>query len=85
MHWLERAFHEDDAMNQIILNDDQVKAVQAATGAVELRDQQGKLVGYIARPPSEEEIVEAQGRLTSQGPWHTTAQVMDHLDSLEQG
>ena len=76
------AFPEDDAMNQIILNDDQVKAVQAATGAVELRDQQGKLVGYIARPPGDEELAEAKRRLSSQGPWHTTAQVMDHLDSL---
>jgi hypothetical protein len=72
-------------MNQIILNDDQVKAVQAATGVVEFRDQHGKLVGYFARPPSNEEIAEAQARLNSQGPWHTTAQVMDHLDSLEKG
>lgn len=76
---------EDDTMSQIILNDDQVKAIQAATDAVELRDQQGKLVGYIAPPPSDEEIAEAQRRLNSAGPWHTTSQVLDHLDSLEQG
>ena len=72
-------------MTQIILSDDQVQVVKGASNAVELRDGQGNLVGYVARPPSDEEIAEAKQRLESDGRWHTTEQVLKHLDSLEQG
>ena len=72
-------------MIQIILNEDQLKAVQDAAGSVELRDQRGRIVGYVSRPPSAAVIAEARRRLTSEGPWYTTQQVLDHLQSLEQG
>jgi len=72
-------------MIQIILNDDQLKAVQDAAGSVELRDQRGRIVGYVSRPPSATVIAEARRRLDSEGPWYTTQQVLDHLQSLEQG
>jgi hypothetical protein len=70
-------------MTQIILTDDQVSALQFAAGTVEVRDGRGALLGYIARPPSDAEIAEATRRLASDGPWYTTQQVLDHLDSLE--
>lgn len=70
-------------MTEIILSADQIQAVVGATDAVELRDGQGKLLGYVARPPSETEISEAKRRLESDGPWHTTEQVLKHLDSQE--
>ncbi len=69
-------------MAHIILTDDQVRAVQIATGTVEVRDQRGALLGYLSRPPSDAEIAEARRRLRSEGPWYTTQQVLDHLDSL---
>jgi hypothetical protein len=72
-------------MIQIILSDEQARAVQDAAEGVELRDERGKLVGYISRPPSNAEISAAKQRLKSDGPWYTTQQVLDHLQSLEQG
>ena len=72
-------------MTQIVLSDDQAQTVQAATGAVEIRDRRGKLLGYVAPPPNDAEIAEAKRRLASDGPWYTTQQVMEHLKSLEQG
>ena len=72
-------------MTQIVLSDDQAKAVQTATGVVEVRDRQGNLLGYVSPPPSDAEIAEARRRLESDGPWYTTEQVMGHLKSLEQG
>ena len=72
-------------MTQIVLSDDQAKAVQAAVGAVEVRDRHGNLLGYVSPPPSDAEIAEARRRLESDGPWYSTEQVMGHLKSLEQG
>ena len=72
-------------MTQIVLSDDQAKAVQGAAGVVELRDRHGNLLGYVSPPPSDAEITEARRRLESDGPWYTTEQVTDHLKSLEQG
>lgn len=71
-------------MIKIVLNDDQAKAVEEAAGPVELRDQRGGLVGYVSRPPSNQEIEDAKRRLSSSGPWYTTEQVLSHLQSLEQ-
>jgi hypothetical protein len=72
-------------MRQIVLSDDQARAVQAAAGPVEVRDRHGNLLGYVSPSPSDAEIAEARRRLASDGPWYTTGQVMDHLKSLEQG
>jgi hypothetical protein len=72
-------------MIQVVLNNDQAKAVQQAGGTVELRDLQGMLLGYVSPPPTEAEIAEAKRRLESDGPWYNTEQVMDHLRSTEQG
>ena len=72
-------------MVQIILTDDQVHAIHVATGTVEVRDQRGELLGYLSRPPSDSELAVAARRLKSNGPWHTTKEVLSHLDSLEAG
>jgi len=71
-------------MIRIILTDEQVKAAQQSTETVELLDQHGQLVGYVSRPPEASVIAEAIRRLNSDGPWHTTPQVIQHLESLEQ-
>jgi hypothetical protein len=72
-------------MIQIILNDDQAGVVQRALNPVELRNGQGRLIGYVSPPPSSAIVAEAKRRANSVGPWHTTQQVLDHLTSLEQG
>ncbi len=76
---------EPTRMTQIVLNDDQLNAVRAAKDAVALRDAQGNLIGYISPPPSQEVIAEAKRRLHSSGPWFSTKEVLEHLNSLEQG
>ena len=67
-----------------MLSQDQVQAVNAASDLVILRDEQGNLLGYVARTISQERIDRAKNRLSSQGPWHTTEQVLSHLDSGQQ-
>ena len=73
-------------MSQVILNHDQASAVRSTSGIVEILDESGILVGYVARPPliTPEEIAEAERRAASSGPWHTTAEVLDHLRALGQ-
>lgn len=71
-------------MIRITLNDEQAKAAQQSTEVVELLDQRGQLVGYVSRPPQASVIAEAKRRLNSDGPWYTTPQVIQHLESLEQ-
>jgi hypothetical protein len=72
-------------MIQIILNDEQARLAQAAPESIELRDQRGQLVGYVARPLDADVIAVAKLRANSAGPWFTTQQVLDHLQSLGQG
>ena len=73
-------------MTQIILNDDQVQSVRQATDTVELCDQSGVPLGFVARKvmATPEEIAEALRRLASPGPWHTTEQFVARLRALEQ-
>ncbi len=69
-------------MTQIILNDDQAEVMRKAAGAVKVCNRSGELLGYFSRPPTS---AEARLRLDSQGPWYTTQQVIEHLDSLGAG
>ncbi len=78
------SIRENPSVTHIILNDDQVKAVQAAATGVELRDAEGHVVGYVAKPASKDVVAEAKRRLNSDGPWHTTQEVLDSLNALEQ-
>jgi hypothetical protein len=68
-------------MTQIILNDDQVRTLREATDTVQVCDKSGIPIGYLARSTkaTPEEIAEARRRLSSDGPWRTTAEVLDRL------
>jgi hypothetical protein len=70
-------------MTQIFLNDDQINAFRQATDAVELRDPAGAFLGYITRRllATPREIAEARERLNSQGPWHTTAEMLNRVQA----
>jgi hypothetical protein len=70
-------------MMQIVLSDEQAQAIRNATGPVELRDQEGKLLGHVPRPFTSERIADARRRAESDGPWYTTQQVLEHLASLD--
>lgn len=43
-------------MAEVVLPDEQARAVQAANGAVEVRDRRGNLLGYVATLPSAAEL-----------------------------
>ena len=71
-------------MPQIILNDEQMKVLAEAKRQIEVRDSDGRLVGYLQFVGfTQAEIEEAKRRLASDEPRYTTAQVLAHLRSLE--
>jgi len=72
-------------MIRVVLNNEQASVAENAAGAVELHNPQGRVIGYVSRPLRQEEIAAAKRRLESSGLWHTTQQVLTHLQTLEQG
>lgn len=73
-------------MTHIIVSEEQAAVIARAGRNVQVRDPQGRLIGYIKLAPPEEEIAKAKARLAAgaQGPTHTTEQVLEHLRSLGQ-
>jgi hypothetical protein len=72
-------------MSQVILNDEQVKAVVSATGMVEVCDPKGRVLGVISPRLSAKELecaAKAKRALASDQPRYTTDQVLAHLDKL---
>ena len=73
-------------MPEIVVDNEQAKVILEATEEVLLRDRDGNLLGRITPVLSDEEariVVEARRRLSSNQPRFTTAEVLDHLNSLE--
>lgn len=70
-------------MSHITLNTQQARILAAASDPVEIRDEQGNLLGYVSRRTRDEEIALARQRLESNGPWVSTNEVLEHLKSLE--
>jgi hypothetical protein len=70
-------------MNQIVLTDEQAKAVASTLKPIPVRDSKGALLGTFTPIWTEEDIADAKRRLASDEPRYTTAQVLDYLRSLE--
>ena len=70
-------------MVKIVVNEDQAKAIAEATDTVEIVDADGNRLGYFARPFSDEDIAIARQRAASDEPRHTTQEVIERLNSLE--
>jgi hypothetical protein len=70
-------------MQHIVVDDEQAKLIAEATGTVEIRDRQGKHLGYVGRGPSPEEIAVYRQRIESDAPRYTTAEVLERLRSVE--
>lgn len=78
-------------MQQIILGAELSQAVIASTGPIVVLDEQGRTLGLLhptstigSQALSEEQIIaEARRRMASTTKWHTTAEVLDHLKSLD--
>jgi hypothetical protein len=73
-------------MSHIVLTEEQVRAVVTASGAVEVRDTQGRILAFLQRldPTLAETIVECKRRLASPGPRIPSEQVQAHLRKLEE-
>ncbi len=67
----------------ITVDDEQATLLARATGVVEIRDRQGRLLGYATHGFTADDIVLARQRLASDGPWFTTDEVLARLKSVE--
>jgi hypothetical protein len=70
-------------MSHIVVDAGQAEVLAQARGLVQVRDQDGHVVGYITPAPTEDEIARARLRFGSDEPTSTTQQVLDRLRSLE--
>jgi hypothetical protein len=70
-------------MPHIVINQEQAKLISEATGDVEIRDAEGRHVGYVAHGFTDEDIAIARQRLASSHSRYTTREVLDHVRSLE--
>ncbi len=70
-------------MEQIVVSDQQARLIAEATESIEIRDAKGSHLGYVAHGFTEEDIAIAKQRSASVQPRYTTAQVLDHLRSLD--
>lgn len=70
-------------MTQVILTDEQARIVASALQPIEFLDSQGTVVRTIQPIWTEEDLADAERRLASDEPRHTTAQVMEFLRRLE--
>lgn len=71
-------------MTHIVVDDDQAKLIMGCAESIEIRDRNGKHLGYVAHGFSDEDIAIAKNRAASDEPRYTTRQVIDHLQSLGQ-
>jgi hypothetical protein len=70
-------------MRHIVVDDQQAKLITETKDTLEIRDVQGRLLGYVAHRFTDDDIAIAKQRLASGGPRYTTQEVLDHLRSLE--
>jgi hypothetical protein len=69
-------------MRHIVVDDQQAKIITEATEAIEIRDSQGRHLGYVVHWFSDEGIAIAKERHASDGPYFTTQEVLDNRRSL---
>ena len=70
-------------MIYIVVDDDQAKVITEASQGVEIRDRQGKHLGFVAHGFSNEDIALAKSRRAMGGPRLSTKEILDYLISLE--
>lgn len=70
-------------MSHITVDDQQAKAIAEAHGHVEVRDRHGNCLGVVIQILNRETLEIAKRRADSDGPWRTTEQVLNRLESLE--
>lgn len=71
-------------MVKVVVTADQAKLLAESTDRVEIVDADGKRLGTLLRPPSDEDIQIARDRIAGDGKRYTTEEVVSRLRSLEQ-
>ncbi len=69
-------------MVQVVVNADQARLLVESTGNVVIVDENGKMLGTVVRPPSDEDVRLARMRVEENGERYTTEEVVSHLRSL---
>lgn len=70
-------------MVQIVVTEDQAKAIAESQERIEIVDTAGNRLGFFARPFTDDDVANARKRAASDEPRRTTEQVIDRLNSLE--
>jgi len=71
-------------MVQVVATSDQAKLFAESSESIEIVDVNGKRLGTVVRPPSDEDVRIAKLRIANGGTRYTTEEVVSHLRSLEQ-
>jgi hypothetical protein len=69
-------------MNRIRVQNDLADQIRRSEGQIELVDDQGRCVGVVRRPPTEQEIQFAQGRIGTNGPTFTVDELIAKVEAL---
>ena len=70
-------------MAHIVVDDEQARIISRSAEDIEIRDQSGRHLGFVAHSFSDQDIATATERAASDEPRLTTGEVLDHLQSLE--
>jgi hypothetical protein len=70
-------------MIYIVVDDDQARLIAESSQGVEIRDKQGKHLGFVAHGFSNQDIALAKDRIASTQERFTTQEVLDYLQNLE--
>ena len=70
-------------MPHIVVDEEQARIISESAENIEIRDQSGRHLGFVAHSFSEQDIAAARTRAVSDEPRLTTGEVLDHLQSLE--
>jgi hypothetical protein len=71
-------------MVKIVAKDELLRELERTDEVIEFVDANGKRLGTLVRPPSDEDIRIAKERLAGAGKRHTTEEVVAHLRSLDE-
>jgi hypothetical protein len=73
-------------MRHIVVDDGLARLISQAADRIEIRDLQGRLLGYVAQVVhgfTGEDVAIGRERLASNEPRYTTREVLDYLQSLQ--
>ncbi len=70
-------------MNYIVVDEEQAKLIAETSQGVEIRDKQGKHLGFVAHSFSDEDVAIAKMRLQSNEPRLSTKEILDFLGTLD--